>query len=150
MSQMMAQHMAVSKSSPRARSWRQRMARWAMVFCGLWLTIAAVLMSLLIWGQSLSCPWLVAVYLGATVLGSVVCFLAYGLDKRRASAERFRISEATLHWLAFLGGWPGGYIGQQTFRHKTQKVSFLLVFWLIVSLHLPLMILCLWSIRFGS
>jgi uncharacterized membrane protein YsdA (DUF1294 family) len=112
--------------------------------------VAVLLSALLIWGQSLSCPWLVAVYLGTTVLGSGLCFLAYGLDKRRASADRWRISEATLHWLAFLGGWPGGYIGQQTFRHKTQKFKFRLIFWLIVSLHLPVIVLCLWSIRIGS
>lgn len=150
MSQVMAQHMAVSRNSARPRPWRQRMARWALIFCGLWLAVAAILASLLIWGQSLNCPGVVAAYLVATVLGSVVCFLAYGLDKRRASAERWRISETTLHWLAFLGGWPGGYLGQQAFRHKTQKFKFQLIFWLIVSLHLPVIFLCLWSIRFGS
>jgi uncharacterized membrane protein YsdA (DUF1294 family) len=79
-----------------------------------------------------------------------VCFLAYGLDKRRAAADRWRISEATLQWLAFLGGWPGGVLGQRMFRHKTQKLPFQFTFWLIVSLHVPLVLISLWSMRFGG
>jgi uncharacterized membrane protein YsdA (DUF1294 family) len=150
MAQVIAQRMAVSKDFPKPRSVRQRVSRWAVIGSSLWLAVAVLLSSLLMWGTSLSCPWVVAMYLGATVLGSAVCFLAYGLDKRRAAADRWRISEATLQWLAFLGGWPGGVLGQRMFRHKTQKLPFQFTFWLIVSLHVPLVLISLWSMRFGG
>ena len=48
------------------------------------------------------------------------------------------MSERTLHLMAFLGGWPGALIGQRQFRHKTQKVSFRIVFWILVVLHVGL------------
>ncbi len=67
---------------------------------------------------------------------SLVCFLAYGLDKRRAAKGGRRVSERTLHLMAFLGGWPGALLGQRHFRHKTQKVSFRLVFWMVVACHI--------------
>jgi len=34
-----------------------------------------------------------------------------------------------------LGGWPGALLAQQRFRHKTRKLSYQAVFWLIVLLH---------------
>ena len=46
-----------------------------------------------------------------------------------------RIPERTLHTLAFCGGWPGALLGQRHFRHKRQKLSFLVVFWALVALH---------------
>ncbi len=146
----MAQDIVISKDAAVPKAWRRKIGRWVLWGSAGWLSVAALLLVLLWWWDSLSCPWLVGLYLGATVLGSALCFAAYGLDKRRAAADRWRISEATLQWLAFLGGWPGGLIGQRTFRHKTQKLKFQLVFWLIVSLHVPLVLLSLWSIRFGS
>lgn len=69
---------------------------------------------------------------------SVVSFVAYGLDKGRAGNGSRRIPEQTLHLLAFLGGWPGALLGQRQFRHKTKKVSFLIVFWLVVVLHVAI------------
>lgn len=69
-------------------------------------------------------------YLAMIGLMSPVAFVAYGWDKRRARREERRISEKTLHLLALFGGWPGALAGQKTFRHKTQKVSFQIVFWL--------------------
>ena len=56
-------------------------------------------------------------------------------DKRRALRNGWRTPEARLHLLELLGGWPGALIAQQLLRHKTRKLSFQLVFWLIVMLH---------------
>jgi uncharacterized membrane protein YsdA (DUF1294 family) len=67
---------------------------------------------------------------------SLVCFITYGLDKRQAANGGRRVSERTLHLMAFLGGWPGALIGQRHFRHKTQKATFRMVFWLVVALHI--------------
>ena len=76
-----------------------------------------------------------AAYLIVVAVMSLVCFLAYWLDKRRAANAGRRVSERTLHLLAFLGGWPGALIGQRQFRHKTQKLTFRIVFWMVVVLH---------------
>ena len=80
----------------------------------------------------------ITIYLGFVFVMSVVSFVAYGLDKRRAGNSSRRIPENTLHLLAFLGGWPGALLGQRQFRHKTKKVSFLIVFWLVVVLHIAI------------
>lgn len=76
--------------------------------------------------------WLVgAVYL----VMSAVAFFLYWRDKRQARADGWRTPEKILHGVELLGGWPGALIAQQAFRHKTRKLSFQLVFWLIVLLH---------------
>ena len=77
----------------------------------------------------------IVIYLSLVFVMSVVCFTAYGLDKRRAVNGSRRVPEQTLHMLALLGGWPGGLLGQQQFRHKTKKLSFVIVFWCVVMLH---------------
>src|SRR5438552_13432079 len=74
-------------------------------------------------------------YLIVVALMSFVCFIAYGLDKRQAANGGRRVSERTLHLLAFLGGWPGALVAQRRFRHKTQNVPFRIVFWIVVVFH---------------
>ncbi len=66
---------------------------------------------------------------------STVGFLMYWLDKLRARHGQWRVAETTLHLVALLGGWPGAYLAQKHFRHKSSKIRFLLVFWLIVTAH---------------
>src|SRR6187455_1139844 len=78
------------------------------------------------------------IYLGLVFVMSAVCFTAYGLDKRLAVNGSRRVPENTLQLLALLGGWPGALLGQRQFRHKTKKVSFLIVFWLVVVLHVAI------------
>ena len=80
----------------------------------------------------------VVIYMSIMVVMSVVCFAVYGLDKRRAVNGGRRIPERTLHILAFLGGWPGAMLGQSQFRHKTQKLPFLIVFWFVVIFHIAI------------
>ena len=75
-------------------------------------------------------------YLAVVVSLSLVAFVAYGFDKRRAQKDGRRVPEKTLHLMALFGGWPGALIGQKVFRHKTQKIGFRIVFWLCVALHL--------------
>ena len=66
---------------------------------------------------------------------SVIAIALYGFDKRRAVSGGLRVRERTLHVVELLGGWPGALIGMQLFRHKTRKLSFLLVTWTIVAAH---------------
>ena len=65
------------------------------------------------------------------VLG-IATYLIYWWDKSAARKGNWRTPESTLHFLALGGGWPGALIAQQTLRHKTQKRSFRLIFWLTV------------------
>lgn len=76
--------------------------------------------------------WLPAAAYG---LMSVVTFLLYWHDKHRARNAGQRTPEKILHGAELLGGWPGAFLGQQVFRHKTRKVSYQIVFWGIVVLH---------------
>ena len=66
---------------------------------------------------------------------SVFAFFAYRSDKRRTEAGEWRIPESTLHLIALIGGWPGAFLAQRAFRHKTSKLSFQFVFWSTVLLH---------------
>lgn len=63
-----------------------------------------------------------------------VTFVAYGCDKRAATRGSWRVPEAHLHALEFLGGWIGAFLGQKFFRHKTKKRSFQAMFWLMLPL----------------
>ena len=67
---------------------------------------------------------------------SLITFIAYGLDKLKAKNGWWRIPEVTLHVLEFAFGWPGAWLGQIVFRHKTQKRSFRVMFWLMVVANL--------------
>ena len=84
---------------------------------------------------------LAALYLAASLL----CFIAYAIDKSAAVAGRRRISERTLLTLGFIGGWPGGLLAQQVLRHKTRKASFLVAFWLSVVVNVAVLV-ALWKL----
>ena len=60
----------------------------------------------------------------ALIAINLVAFGAFGLDKAKARRGAYRISEASLLWLAFLGGTLGAYAGRSLFRHKTRKQPF--------------------------
>lgn len=84
-------------------------------------------------------------YLAVVLVLSLVAFVFYGFDKRRARKDGRRVPEKTLHLIALFGGWPGALMGQRVFRHKTQKLSYRIVFWLCVMLHLVIVagVVCL-------
>lgn len=65
---------------------------------------------------------------------NAVTFIAYGVDKRSAQRGDWRVSEAKLHSLEFLGGWVGAYIAQKIFHHKSKKRSYQVMFWLMLVL----------------
>lgn len=76
---------------------------------------------------------------------SLLLFGLYGWDKRAAIAGRRRTPEARLQFFALLGGWPGGWLGQQLFRHKTRKRRFQSVFWLMVTVNLGALAWLVWG-----
>ena len=74
--------------------------------------------------------WLIAI--------NLVTFVAFGYDKAIAPKGATRVPEAILLVLTLLGGSIGAVLARPLFRHKTQKVSFRLIFWpcVIVSIAL--------------
>jgi uncharacterized membrane protein YsdA (DUF1294 family)/cold shock CspA family protein len=76
-------------------------------------------------------PWGIFIY----AIASALTYYFYWDDKRRARIGDWRILEANLHFWALIGGWPGAFIAQQQFRHKTKKIPFQIVFWLVVVAH---------------
>ena len=60
----------------------------------------------------------------ALIAMNFLAFAAFGIDKMKAEAGRWRVQESTLLALAFFGGTPGAYAGRALFRHKTRKQPF--------------------------
>lgn len=63
-------------------------------------------------------PYLIVI--AYVLILSVITFVFYVSDKRRAKAGSRRISEKTLLLLSILGGAAGGYIAMLSVRHKTK------------------------------
>jgi uncharacterized membrane protein YsdA (DUF1294 family) len=78
------------------------------------------------------------IYLVWLAAASVITFILYGYDKAQAKRNGRRVPEKYLHWLAFLGGFPGGWLGRSVFRHKTRKGIFLSVLVISTVMHLVL------------
>lgn len=110
---------------------KRSLLRWqsalALTMAGAFLAALA----LAAWTGRIS-PVLPAVY----AMMSAVTVGAYGRDKNRARHGGRRVSENALHLLELSGGWPGALAAQQWFHHKTRKVSYQLLFWIIVAGHL--------------
>jgi uncharacterized membrane protein YsdA (DUF1294 family) len=77
--------------------------------------------------------WLVAY----GVVISLATYAVYGADKDSAQdkTSKWRAPEKLLHGFELAGGWPGAFLAQRQLRHKCSKLSYQIVFWLIVSLH---------------
>jgi uncharacterized membrane protein YsdA (DUF1294 family) len=88
---------------------------------------------------ALRLPWEVWMTAAYVVAVSFLSFFNYQEDKHRARLDKSirvsRISEDSLHFLDFIGGWPGGFLGQRQFRHKTTKASYQFVFRTTVFLY---------------
>ena len=74
------------------------------------------------------------------LLITVVTFLAYGVDKRKAIKGQWRIPERALISLAFAGGFLGAIFGMIMFRHKTKKLKFRILVPISAILHVILII----------
>ena len=77
-------------------------------------------------------PWFVPVVYFVT---SLLTFTVYAFDKSAAMNRRWRTSEQSLQFLSLFGGWPGALIAQRLFHHKSRKLGFQTLFWLIVAIH---------------
>lgn len=66
---------------------------------------------------------------------SFVTLIAYAIDKSAAVRGKRRIPEKTLHLLELFCGWPGAFLAQRLFRHKSSKKPYQVVYWLMVALN---------------
>ena len=57
---------------------------------------------------------------------NVAAFFMYGIDKRKAIKEKWRIPERVLLGMAVMGGTVGSVFGMVVFRHKIRKWKFAL------------------------
>lgn len=58
------------------------------------------------------------------LLVNVIAFVMYGIDKRRAKKDAWRIPEARLLLVAAAGGSVGAWMGMKVWRHKTLHKKF--------------------------
>ncbi len=56
-----------------------------------------------------------------------IALIVYGIDKRKAIMNKWRISENILLLFSLIGGGIGSFIGMILFHHKTHKMKFLLL-----------------------
>ena len=77
--------------------------------------------------QDLMCTYLLIVNLAA--------FALYGIDKSKARRNKWRIKEAVLIGVAYLGGCYGALVGMFVFHHKTKKSKFKLLVPLAVIIY---------------
>ena len=89
-------------------------------------------------------------YAGWLVLLSIIAFIAYGVDKRKAKKGKWRTKEKTLLLLSFLGGAFGGFPAMLVFHHKTKGEHwyFTVVNLLGLMIHIALLILLIFVINF--
>lgn len=57
---------------------------------------------------------------------NLITWIAYGVDKGRARAGKWRIPERTLLLMTLIGGSLGAMAGMILFRHKTKKAKFVI------------------------
>ena len=69
---------------------------------------------------------------------NLLLFVLMGVDKAKAKRGSRRVPEATLFFLAVVGGSLGGMLGMAAFRHKTLHKSFRVGFPVILIAQLAL------------
>lgn len=100
---------------------------------GPMLTVSTAYYCLMFWAAWRSLlPWWI---LSASLALNLLTFWVYWADKRAAQTGQWRTPENTLQLLALAGGWPGAWLAQQVLRHKSRKVSFRVIYWLMVLTH---------------
>lgn len=110
--------------------WHDPYARFGLLSLGFILLagIAALIVGLPGW----------LVVLAVLLAINVVTLVLYRYDKAIAGSEQTRVPELILLALAFFGGSPAAFVAMYAFqeRHKAQKTSFVILYWLIVAVQL--------------
>jgi uncharacterized membrane protein YsdA (DUF1294 family) len=128
-----ARSRAEDRNTRRPRPQRQAAASAGGSGFGLMLLVITAYGGLLLWTvwRSLLPGWTLPASFGLNLL----TFWMYWADKNAAQTGRWRTPENTLQLLALAGGWPGAWLAQQILRHKSSKLPFRVVYWLMVVSH---------------
>ena len=70
------------------------------------------------------------------IIINIIGFLVMYIDKQKAKKGKWRIPEKTIFIITVLGGGIGTTAGMYTFRHKTQKIAFVIGFPFITTLEI--------------
>jgi uncharacterized membrane protein YsdA (DUF1294 family) len=62
--------------------------------------------------------------IGYVLVINAIALMMFGIDKWKAQHGKWRIPEATLLFLALIGGSIGALCGMKLFHHKTQHKKF--------------------------
>ena len=73
------------------------------------------------------------------VIINILAFILYGVDKKKAEKDKFRIPESRLILVAAFGGAYGAILGMLVFRHKIRKNKFRITVPVLVVLYTALM-----------
>ncbi|UOY93199.1 DUF1294 domain-containing protein [Ectobacillus sp. JY-23] len=74
---------------------------------------------------------------------NVWAFYLMWSDKQKAKKREWRVSESALFFVAAIGGAFGAWLGMYVFRHKTQKMPFIIGMPFLAFLTVAL----LWTMR---
>jgi uncharacterized membrane protein YsdA (DUF1294 family) len=77
---------------------------------------------------------------------NIIGFFIMWLDKQKAKKNKWRIKENTLFLVAGLGGGIGTITGMYVFRHKTQKMKFVIGFPAIIIIQILIAIVIIFKI----
>lgn len=75
---------------------------------------------------------------------NVAAFVMFGVDKKRAIRDQWRIPEKTLLLVSFFGGSFGAFAGMKKFHHKTKHWQFMLGVPACMLLHVGLAVAYVW------
>ena len=84
------------------------------------------------------------------ILLSLITFITYFSDKKKAEKGKYRTKEKTLLLLSFLGGAFGGYPAMLIFRHKTKGEHWYFTFVNILGIliHVGIIIVLYFFVKF--
>lgn len=97
--------------------------------CGFGITYMLILYAL---AQSHKYP---KFFLLVYCILSIISFIRYYDDKKRAINGEYRISEVDLLLMDLFGGWIGATFAHRFLNHKSTKTSFRLYFYAIILGH---------------
>ena len=67
---------------------------------------------------------------------NALTFLISGIDKIKAKRNKWRIKEIYLHTLSLFGGALGMFFSMILFRHKINKIQFVMITSFALALHI--------------
>jgi len=75
----------------------------------------------------------IIIFLAAYIILNLISLTVFALDKKKAAKGKWRTPEKTLLLFSLIGPF-GALFGMKTFRHKTMKLKFKLVY-VFLALH---------------